>query len=69
MKELKGFRKLALEPGETREVTFTLTRRDLAYAMGDTMTSVEWVWDPGTFVLHVGPNSRDLQSVEIVWTT
>ncbi|WP_075222018.1 beta-glucosidase BglX [Acuticoccus yangtzensis] len=67
MQELKGFEKITLAPGEAREVAFTLNRRDLSYAMGETMTSVEWVWDPGTFVLKVGPNSRDLQSAQIVW--
>lgn len=65
--ELKGFRKVALDPGEAREVVFTLSQRDLAYAMGETMGAVEWVWDPGRFVLRVGANARDLQSVDIVW--
>ncbi|UOM32748.1 glycoside hydrolase family 3 N-terminal domain-containing protein [Acuticoccus sp. I52.16.1] len=68
IRELKGFEKITLAPGEARDVAFRLTRRDLAYAMGETMTSVAWVWDPGTFVLGVGPNSRDLQSIEIVWS-
>ena len=67
MQELKGFTKIILQPGELRNLAFRLTRRDLAYAMGESLNSVEWVWDPGIFVLRVGPNSRELQSVEIRW--
>lgn len=31
VKELKGFRRISLDPGETKRVTFTLTPRDLAF--------------------------------------
>lgn len=65
--ELKGFEKIRLAPGEAKEVVFRLTRDDLAYAMGDSVETVERVWDPGTFVLSVGPNAAALRSVEIRW--
>ena len=66
--ELKGFEKVTLDPGETREVRFTLGRDDLTYLVGESVETLERVWDPGRFVLHVGPNSRDLKSIEITWT-
>lgn len=67
MIELKRFEKIRLAPGETREVVFRLSRDDLAYPMGDSIETVEWVWDPGAFILSVGPNAVDLQGVEIRW--
>ncbi len=66
--ELKGFERVELDPGESRVVRFTLARDDLAYLVGESVETLERVWDPGRFVLHIGPNSRDLQSVEIEWT-
>ncbi|GAB5375828.1 MAG: beta-glucosidase BglX [Acuticoccus sp.] len=65
--ELRGFQKVHLAPGERREITFRLARADLCYAMGDSLETVEWVFDPGAFILGTGPNSRDLQTVEITW--
>ncbi|RAI03181.1 beta-glucosidase BglX [Acuticoccus sediminis] len=67
MIELRGFEKITLQPGMSREVVFHVTRRDLAYAMGESLLDVEWVWDPGVFVLRVGRNSRDLQGIPIHW--
>ena len=46
MIELKGFERVTLEPGESREVAFTLDRAALSYAMGESLANVDWVWDP-----------------------
>ncbi|MEM8663862.1 MAG: beta-glucosidase BglX [Pseudomonadota bacterium] len=67
LKRLCGFEKVWLEPGTTREVSFTLKAADFAYPMGDALDSVSWVVDPGTFVLSVGPHSASVESVEITW--
>ena len=56
-RELKGFAKLRLDPGETGVAEFTLTPRDFAFwddASGD------WKVEPGEFVLHAGVSSRRL---------
>ncbi len=55
VKELKGFRKVHLEPGVSAEVEFTLTKEDLSYYNHD----LQWVCEPGDFEIMVGPNSRD----------
>jgi beta-glucosidase len=57
VKELKGFQKVELAPGESREVTFTLTTADLAFytARG------RWEAEPGAFEVFVGGNSRDVK--------
>jgi beta-glucosidase len=57
-KELKGFRKVALRPGETKTVTFTLTRDDLAFY--DPVCS-GWVAEAGKFQVLVGSSSRDIR--------
>ncbi|MBE9375301.1 glycoside hydrolase family 3 C-terminal domain-containing protein [Saccharopolyspora sp. HNM0983] len=57
-KQLKGFAKLHLEPGETRRVTFPLTDRDLSYWDGVTG---QWRIAPGTCEIMVGESSRDIR--------
>jgi beta-glucosidase len=57
VKELKGFRKVELQPGESRVVSFTLTSDDLAFytARG------AWEAEPGDFEVFVGTSSADVQ--------
>ena len=54
VKELKDFRKVALQPGESREVAFTLTEKQLRYYHSDLTHDS----DAGAFVAFVGPNSK-----------
>jgi beta-glucosidase len=58
VKELKRFARVALAPGEEKDVRFTLTPADLAFHGLDLKRVIE----PGEFVVMVGPNSRDLKS-------
>jgi len=55
VKELKGFTKVLLEPGETRTATVVLDAADLAYY--DT-GSGEWVVEPAEYTVYAGPSSR-----------
>ncbi|WP_456787816.1 aryl-beta-d-glycosidase [Cellulomonas sp. P5_C5] len=57
-RELKAFAKVTLEPGESREVTFGLTGRDLSYWHPGLH---RWVVEGGEFVIEVGASSRDLR--------
>ena len=50
-RELKGFERVSLEPGETKHVSVTLDAR--AFAYWDTSAS-KWTIDPGKFTVHVG---------------
>lgn len=61
VKELKGFRKVHLEPGVSAQVDFTLTKEDLSYYNHD----LEWVCEPGDFEIMIGPNSRDTEGVTV----
>ncbi len=56
VKELRGFRRIALNPGETKVVEFTLGPEELSYLNRDMHRVVE----PGVFRIMVGGNSVDL---------
>ena len=59
LKELKAFDKIALQPGETKTVTFAVTAADLRY-FDDTRH--EWVAEPGRFTLYIGSSSTDIRA-------
>ncbi|MCD7826063.1 MAG: glycoside hydrolase family 3 C-terminal domain-containing protein [Clostridiaceae bacterium] len=57
-KELKGFTKVNLQPGETKRVSFTLDQRSFAYyneAAGD------WFVESGCYTVCIGASSRDIR--------
>ncbi|MBR5110384.1 MAG: glycoside hydrolase family 3 C-terminal domain-containing protein [Clostridia bacterium] len=63
VRELKGFEKVALEPGESKDVSFTLDKRAFAYwneAIHD------WHVETGDFTVEVGASSRDLPLCDTV---
>ncbi len=62
-KELKGFDKLALDPGETRSVTLLLDARAFAYYR---VAEHDWLVEPGQFTIRVGLSSADLPLVAAV---
>ena len=55
VRELKGFQKIWLQPGEQRTVSFEVPVRDLGFSGLDMQYTVE----PGDFKLWVGPNAVD----------
>jgi beta-glucosidase len=57
-KELKGFSKIMLRPGETRRMTVTLDRRAFSYYDAD---SKQWRADPGDFDVLVGRSSEQIE--------
>lgn len=59
LKELKGFEKVWLEPGQEKVVSFELDRRALSFY--DVQTS-SWVAEPGEFRILVGASSADIRS-------
>jgi beta-glucosidase len=60
-RELKGFRKIALKPGEKKTVSIPLDRAALSYYDPDQSA---WIAEAGDFVIHVGSSSRDLKLKE-----
>ena len=58
VKELKGFQKIKLEPGQSTTVSFILKTSDLAYYH----QNWDWKEDTGEYSIYVGGNSRDVKS-------
>ncbi len=61
-KELKGFAKVTLEPGESKTVEVTLNREALAYY--DDLAR-RWVAEAGTFEVLAGSSSRDIRATGV----
>jgi beta-glucosidase len=56
VKELKGFQRISLQPGEKKHVEFTLTREQLGFYNRE----MRFVVEPGEFKVMVGSSSEDL---------
>ena len=56
VKELKAFQKIGLKAGETKEVSFTLTVKDLSFYDAEGNLKAE----PGAFKIFVGGSSKDV---------
>jgi beta-glucosidase len=61
VKELRGFRRISLNPGETKSVEFTLGPDELSFLNRDMHRVVE----PGVFTIMVGGNSVDLTQTKL----
>ncbi|WP_245925526.1 beta-glucosidase BglX [Arcticibacter pallidicorallinus] len=59
VKELKGFQKVSLKPGESREVTFLIDEEMLKFYNSE----LKFAAEPGDFKLFIGTNSRDAKEV------
>ena len=67
VRELKGFQKIALQPGERRRVSFAITVADLKFFRADRFATPEHLWEPGTFVIEIGPSSQALSTACVEW--
>jgi beta-glucosidase len=63
VKELRGFERITLEPGQSKSVTFEISPESLAFLD----INMEFVVEPGLFDIMVGASSRneDLQPVTL----
>ena len=60
VKELKGFQKVKLAPGEEKAVTLTIDKKALSF-FDD--AKHEWVAEPGKFEAIIGSSSRDIKGI------
>ncbi|KAJ5762477.1 uncharacterized protein N7511_005859 [Penicillium nucicola] len=63
VKQLRGFEKVSLAPGESRDISFELMRRDLSYW---DIVSQKWLIPQGEFTLRAGFSSRDLNETTTI---
>jgi beta-glucosidase len=59
LRQLRGFEKIFLEPGESATATFGLRRKDLS--VWDTVAQ-NWIVESGDYTLYIGASSRDFKS-------
>jgi beta-glucosidase len=57
VKELKGFKKIHLNPGESEKVTFSITVEDLKYYT----TGMSYKAEKGEFKVYIGTNSKEVK--------
>ena len=60
VKELKGFQKIKLAPGESKIVTFSIGEEDLKFFNSD----LKFVAEAGDFKAFIGPNVRDVKELD-----
>ena len=60
VKELKGFEKISLVPGETKTVEFNITLKDLQFF---DEASHQWKAEPGKFKAYIGASELDIRAV------
>jgi beta-glucosidase len=63
IKELKGFQKILLKAGETKEVIFQVTTDDLRFYN----EALQHIWEPGEFHVMVGTSSAQVETRRIIW--
>ena len=64
VKELKGYQKIFLKPGEAQTVTFNISPEMLKFYNYD----LKYVVEPGDFQVMIGPNSRDVKLAQFTLT-
>lgn len=62
VKELKGFQKIFLKAGESKEVSFTLSEEDLKFYNYD----LDFVAEPGEFIVFIGKSSDEVKEARFV---
>ncbi len=63
VKQLKGFQKISLKPGESKTVHFTITPELLKFYN----YNLVYDWEPGEFEIMIGPDSKNVKSGKVHW--
>ncbi|MFT3934346.1 MAG: beta-glucosidase BglX [Chitinophagaceae bacterium] len=63
VKDLKGFKKIFLQPGEKKEVSFSITPEQLKFYN----SNLKYDWEAGQFIIQIGTNSSNTKSASVQW--
>jgi beta-glucosidase len=63
VKELKGFQKVYLKPGESKKAEFKITPEELKFYN----SNLNYDWETGDFKIFIGTNSSDCKKASIYW--
>lgn len=66
VKELRGFERVHLKAGETKEVSFVLTQQELGF-WSNRDGKVQFMAEPGSFTLMIGSSSEDIRLKQTLW--
>lgn len=55
IKELKAFQQVKIKNGESKQVSFTLSEKDLEFLNAE----MDYVVEPGSFRVYIGPNAKE----------
>ena len=61
-KQLKGFQRISLQSGESKEISFDITKETLQMLN----ENMKWVVEPGDFRIMIGPSSRDIRLRDVI---
>ena len=64
VKELKGFQKIELKPGESKTVSFNISPKDLMFYNYE----LKYGWEAGEFQVMIGGNSKDVKMARVNWS-
>ena len=65
IKQMKGFQRISLKAGESKEISFEINKETLQMLNED----MKWVVEPGDFRIMIGASSRDIRLREIITVT
>ena len=63
VKELKGFQKVLIKAGESKQIVFRITPEDLKFYN----YHLKYDWEPGEFKIMIGGNSKDVKAAMVNW--
>ena len=63
VKELKGFQKIFLKKGQSKEVYFTISANDLKFYN----SNLNYVFEPGTYKFFIGSNSTTINEADCIF--
>jgi beta-glucosidase len=67
VRELKGFQRIVLRPGESQRASFRITIDALRFFSAKRLTEPEHIFEPGTFIVQIGASSQNLAVTSVEW--
>ena len=64
VRELKDFQKVFIRAQESEEISFSITTEHLKFFD----SNLNFIWEAGVFIIYIGPDSVNTQSVQIQWS-
>ena len=64
IEDLRGFQRVSLKPGESKEIAFQIRTEDLKFYN----SGLVYDWEPGEFIIRIGANSARLTSATVLWS-